>query len=107
MKKLTLASISIMLALFASAQTYKLASESVNTQAIAEDPHNPLVNGIPYTQYKAQQDALKQKQAAENKAAKQQAAVILPVTAINPEDLKNIRKEEKPVVTQPASKGSN
>ncbi len=62
----------------------------------------PTINGVPYTQFKTQQDALKNKP-----ATKQEAAVILPVTAINPDDLKNIRKEDKPVVKQPASKDSN
>ncbi len=64
MKKLILTSITFVFVLFASAQTNKLASELVNANAIAEDPHNPLVNGIPYNQYKAQQQ-LKAKQASQ------------------------------------------
>jgi hypothetical protein len=39
----------------------------------------PTINGIPYSQYKAEQDALKQKQASENKTAPARAS--LPVVS--------------------------
>lgn len=40
-----------------------------------EDPHNPLVNGIPYNQYKAQvQAADKQRAAQETQAKKENEA---------------------------------
>ena len=35
-----------------------------------EDPHNPLVNGIPYNQYKAQVQAEAKQRAAEEEQAK-------------------------------------
>ncbi len=42
-----------------------------------EDPHNPLVNGIPYSQYKAQVQAEQAKRvAAEEKLKSQQKAII-------------------------------
>lgn len=69
MKKLIITSISLLGVFFATAQTNKLASQvSTANAATAEDPRDPLVNGIPYSQYKAQQEALKlEKQAAEQK----------------------------------------
>ena len=58
------------------------------------------INGIPYSQYKAQQDALKakQKQAAPGKTPRFQA-----VTA-NPEELKEVSTPQKMAPTTSASK---
>lgn len=60
MKKIIITSACLFVVFFATAQTGKLVSEPVAANTKAEDPHNPLVNGIPYSQYKAQQQALKQ-----------------------------------------------
>lgn len=40
-----------------------------------EDPHNPLVNGIPYDQYKAQVQAEQKKRSAEQAQLRQKAVV--------------------------------
>lgn len=40
-----------------------------------EDPHNPLVNGIPYDQYKAQVQAEQKKRSADEAQLKQKALV--------------------------------
>ena len=40
----------------------------------SEDPHNPLVNGIPYNQYKAQVQAEEKKRAAAEMKAREEAA---------------------------------
>ncbi len=96
MKKIIITSLSLFVVFFATAQTTVLASQGATAKTTpTEDPHNPLVNGIPYSQYKAQQDALKSKQAIQQSTP----AVLPAVTAINPQDLKNLRKEEKQPVT--------
>jgi hypothetical protein len=63
MKKYILAAILMCNISIASAQTKKL--EKINDALLSSQIGNPLVNGIPYSQYKAQQDALKQKQKQE------------------------------------------
>lgn len=50
----------------------------------------PTINGIPYSQYKAQQDALK------NQQAKQQEVVPhLKATTVSNEEIQNINKTDK------------
>ena len=101
MKKIIITTISLFVVFFATAQTNKLASESTNTKAVAEDPHNPMVNGIPYNQYKAQQDALKQKQATQNKAVVTAAPVANAVTNTHAPAQQNM--QQAPEITKQAS----
>jgi hypothetical protein len=69
MKKYILAAILMCNISIASAQTKKL--EKINDALLSYQIGDPLVNGIPYSQYKAQQDALKQKQEKEKQDALQ------------------------------------
>jgi hypothetical protein len=69
MKKYILAAILMCNISIASAQTKKL--EKINDALLSSQIGNPLVNGIPYSQYKAQQDTLKQKQEKEKQDALQ------------------------------------
>ena len=52
-----------------------LASSVANT--MKENPHNPLVNGIPYDQYKTQVQAEQKQRAAKEAAAKVQQKQML------------------------------
>ena len=58
------------------------------------------INGIPYSQYKAQQDALKDKQ---EQAAPGSTPKLKAVTG-NPEELKAVSTPQKVATTAPASK---
>jgi hypothetical protein len=69
MKKYILAAILMCNISIASAQTKKL--EKINDALLSSQIGDPLINGIPYSQYKAQQDALKQKQEKEKQDALQ------------------------------------
>lgn len=53
-----------------------LASEIAN-KTVIEDPHNPLVNGIPYSQYKAQVQAEQKHRVAQEAEAKIQQKEFL------------------------------
>ncbi len=59
-----------------------------------------MINGIPYSQYKAQQDAIKVKQ---EKAAPASVPTLQAVTG-NPDELKTVSTPQKVASTSPASK---
>ncbi len=75
MKKIFFTLVLIMLALSANAQSNQkssspmLASSAVNN-SVKEDPRNPLVNGIPYNQYKLQVQADQKQRAAKEAETK-------------------------------------
>jgi hypothetical protein len=73
MKKYILAAILMCNISIASAQTKKL--EKINDALLSSQIGDPLVNGIPYSQYKAQQDALKKQQEKEKQEALQKKEV--------------------------------
>lgn len=72
---------------------------SSSTSNSKEDPHNPLVNGIPYSQYKQQIEAEKKKKADE--IAKEKTQQKLDLEKMNNEKMKpiqslqNSKREEK------------
>lgn len=72
-----------------------LASEIAN-KTVTEDPHNPLVNGIPYNQYKAQVQAEeKKKTAQETKAKIQQKEFLDKQAKINLPPKPNVAEKPK------------
>lgn len=93
MKKLILTNVLALLAVVTFGQSSKTFNNDV--------PKELTINGIPYTQYKAQQDALKQKQAAENKAAVTPAPVANEVNNTHATAQQNV--QQAPVITKPAS----
>lgn len=99
MKKIFLSAFALLLIITANAQNERSAAGSAKAST------DPMVNGIPYSQYKGQQEALKQaqlKKAAADKASttqsdpKQGTAFDKPTTA----QLQNL--EPKSTVTKPA-----
>lgn len=100
MKKIIITSACLFVVFFATAQTGKLVSESVAANTKAEDPHNPLVNGIPYSQYKAQQNAIKARQQQEEQAVTATAPKLQSITVIGtPGDLKAASASQKLTAT--------
>ncbi len=93
MKKLILTNVLALLAVVTFGQSSKTSNNDV--------PKELTINGIPYTQYKAQQDALKQKQAAENKAAATQAPAANAVTNTHATAQQNV--QQAPVLTKQAN----
>lgn len=96
MKKIFFCSIILLLAYSSNAQNAtSIGGNNIKKVSVADanalnGVAQPTINGMPYSQYKAQQDALKNKV-----AAKQETGPSLQLTAINAEDLQNLRKEEK------------
>ena len=75
MKKVIFTAIALFSILAVNAQTERGAA------AKKADTKDPLVNGIPYSQYKAQQDALKNKQQA-TQSATAPVTTAKPATAV-------------------------
>ena len=96
MKKLILTNVLALLAVVTFAQSSKTSNNDV--------PKELTINGIPYTQYKVQQDALKQKQTAENKAAFTQAPVANAVTNTHATEQQNIQQAS--VITKQTNVGA-
>lgn len=97
MKKLMISAVCIFFAVAVNAQKNKLTSESPTTYATVENPHDPLVNGIPYSQYKSQVQAEEKKKAAREEEAKfQQKKMQEKILSTNNKSLQNEKaKEEK------------
>ena len=80
MKKIIITTTLLLGTVFIYAQKAEAKIQVREYTASNEDPHNPLVNGIPYNQYKAQVQAEeKKKAAAEVKAREEVAAKKLTV----------------------------
>jgi hypothetical protein len=98
MKKIFLLAIAVVSLAAANAQNQRSSA--------SKTPAEPLVNGIPYSQYKAQQEALKNKQQAQSvtapsfTTAKPATAVVDAQTAAAPATPKVTI--EKPTGVQPA-----
>ena len=60
------------------------------------------INGIPYSQYKAQQDALKQKQASENKAPVTSSRLVS--TTATKDDIVPAANQKQPATKQGGGK---
>ena len=72
MKKIILTFALILVSTFAFAQKSNATAGKKVQKISNEDPHNPLVNGIPYDQYKAQVQAEEKQRAAKEAEAKNQ-----------------------------------
>ncbi|MBK7289831.1 MAG: hypothetical protein KBF82_03800 [Chitinophagaceae bacterium] len=95
MKKIFLSALVLLLIMAANAQN----SRSTTDVKASSDP---LVNGIPYSQYKAQQEVLKQaeiKNAFETKAATTQSTAVQGSAYDKPTDTQLKNMQPKPVTT--------
>ena len=80
MKKIIITTTLLLGTVFIYAQKAEPSVQVREYTASNEDPHNPLVNGIPYNQYKAQVQAdEKSRVAAELKAREEVAAKKLAI----------------------------
>ena len=80
MKKIIITTTLLLGTVFIYAQKAEPSIQVREYTASNEDPHNPLVNGIPYNQYKAQEQAdEKSRVAAELKAREEVAAKKLAI----------------------------
>jgi hypothetical protein len=95
MKKKIIFIIPCLLCMMAFAQAQYSNSTTAGNKA------EPTVNGKPYSQYKAEQDALKKQQEAQKMAAQKQAAnANADIVAANAADAKPAPAKPQPVVTQ-------
>lgn len=72
MKKIVITTTVLLGTVFIYAQKAEPALQVREYTKSSEDPQNPLVNGIPYDQYKAQVQAEQKQQAAKEAEAKNQ-----------------------------------
>lgn len=79
MKKIIITALVIVIYSNAHAQTV-VEERSKGSNVSTEDPHNPLVNGIPYSQYKAQEMAKAQQAVKDAEANKTKTVVLLKQT---------------------------
>ena len=95
MKKIFLSALVLLLIMAANAQNSRSTTDVKASSA-------PLVNGIPYSQYKAQQEVLKQaeiKKAFETKAATTQSTAVQGSAYDKPTDTQLKNMQPKPVTS--------
>ncbi len=74
MKKIIIAITVLLGTVFIYAQNTEPLRQVKEYTVSSEDPHNPLVNGIPYSQYKAEVQAKEKSRAAAELKAREEVA---------------------------------